>query len=271
MIRDGAFDSNVIHLYEAEADLHSLPSVLFEIVGRLVDADVVSFTEFHHPSADFRALVSVDDDPERRAQAMQAFARHMQSHPFWLHDPAFYGERALRESDFFSDEEFFELPMAKEVFLPSNARHIMGIVLEQASHVVSISCHRVIGRAPFSDIDRDRLQALRPHILRCYRQAQERTLAKLTPTDRLRLAFPALTPRQIEVASWIAHGKTNDEIASILGVGLDAIKAHIKAINSKVDSDSRRAAIVIAYTAPPFADMPPLWKLDLKSWGGHPH
>ncbi|WP_456860413.1 hypothetical protein [Bradyrhizobium sp. USDA 4503] len=41
------------------------------------------------------------------------------------------------------------------------------------------------------------MQGFRPHILRGYRQAQERTLAALTPSDRLRLAFPALTPRQI--------------------------------------------------------------------------
>ncbi|MCA1552722.1 helix-turn-helix transcriptional regulator, partial [Bradyrhizobium sp. BRP19] len=92
-------------------------------------------------------------------------------------------------------------------------------------------------------------------------------LAKLTPADRSRLAFPSLTPRQIEVASWIAPCKSNDEIAGILDVGVDAIKAHIKAINSKIDSDSRRAAIVIAHTTPPFADLPPLWKLGLEAWG----
>jgi hypothetical protein len=43
---------------------------------------------------------------------MQAFARHRHSHPFWQYDPVFYGERALGESDFFTDDEFVELPMA---------------------------------------------------------------------------------------------------------------------------------------------------------------
>ncbi|WP_456851872.1 helix-turn-helix transcriptional regulator [Bradyrhizobium sp. USDA 4501] len=237
---------------------------LFAGVGRLVDVEVVSFTEFHRPSWDFRSLISVGDDPEVRARGMQAFAKHMHSHPFWQHDPAFYGERALRESDFFSDEEFVELPIAKEVFLPSGARRIMGIAFEHAGYVVTVVGHRVVGRPAFSDEERDRMQGFRPHILRGYRQAQERTLAALTPSDRLRLAFPALTPRQIEVASWIAQGKSNEEIAGILGVGLDAVKAHVKAINSKIDSDSRRAAIVIAHTTPPFADLPPLWKLSVE-------
>ncbi|OCC06663.1 helix-turn-helix transcriptional regulator [Labrys sp. WJW] len=268
MDRDSKLDTEIIRLYEAEPDLQTLPALLFAAIGRLVDAEVVSFTEFHHPSRDFRALVSVGDDPGRRANAMQAFARHMHSHPFWQHDPSFYGDKALRESDFFSDEEFIELPIAKEAFLPSGARRMIGIVMEHSGYAVSIVGHRIVGRPAFSDDDRDRLQAFRAHILRCYRQAQERTLAKLTPAHRLRLAFPTLTPRQVEVASWIAQGKSNQEIAGILKIGLDAIKAHVKAINLKVDSDSRRAAIVIAHTTPPFAKLPPLWKLDLESWSG---
>ncbi len=266
--RDSKLDVEIIRLYEAESDLHALPGLLFAAIGRLIDAEVVTFAEFHHQSQDFRSMVSIEDDPERRARAMQAFARHMHSHPFWQYDPAFYGERALRESDFFSDEEFAELPIAKEAFLPSHARRMMAIVLDHAGYVVTIVGHRIVGRQAFSDEERDRLQAFRPHILRCYRQAQERTLAKLTPTDRLRLAFPTLTPRQVEVASWMAQGKSNEEIAAILDVGVDAIKAHVKAVNSKIDSDSRRAAIVIAHTAPPFAGLPPLWKLGLEAWSG---
>jgi DNA-binding CsgD family transcriptional regulator len=248
--------------------LHQLPALLFAGIGRLVDADVVTFAEFHHPSQDFRSLVSVEDAPERRAHAMQAFARHMGSHPFWQYDPAFFGERALRESDFFTEEEFVELPIAKEAFLPSGARRIMAIVFERTGYVVTIVGYRIVNRPPFSDQDRDRLEAFRPHLSRSYRQAQDRTLAKLLPIERLRLAFPKLTSRQLEVASWIAQGKSNEEIAEILGTGIDAIKAHVKAIYGKIDSDSRRAAVVIAHTTPPFADLPPLWKLDPDAWGG---
>lgn len=105
-------------------------------------------------------------------------------------------------------------------------------------------------------------------MLRSYRQAQERTLAKLTPAERLRLAFPDLTPRQLEVASLIASGKSNEEIAIILGTGIDAVKAHVKAIYGKIGSDNRRAMVAIAHTVPPFAKLPPLWKLDLEAWGG---
>jgi DNA-binding CsgD family transcriptional regulator len=269
---DGVGDvlkDEIIFLYESEPDLANLPEVLFRGVGRLVGADVVSFTEFHK-SGDFRALVSVEDDPANRLRAMQAFARHKHSHPFWQHDPAFFGDRVLRDTDFFTEDEFQALPIARDVFLPSQARYIISVVLPHDDYVVAISGHRIIGRVPFGDLERDRLAIFRTHMLRSYRQAQERTLAKLKPLDRLRLAFPELTPRQLEVTSWLVQGKSNDEIADILDVGIDAVKAHIKAIYAKIGSDNRRMAAAIAHTAPPFTDLPPLWKLDLGAWSGQP-
>jgi DNA-binding CsgD family transcriptional regulator len=257
----------IVHLYEQEPDLLELPQVLFTSVARLLDADVVAYTEFHQASGEFRSVMSVEDAPEKRARAIDAFARHMHSHPLWVHDPAFFKERALRESDFFDDEEFLALPIVKEVFLPSRARYLITIVMAHENYVLSISGYRVIGRSRFSDEDRDRLEAFRPHILRTYRQAQQRTLAKLTPEQRLGLAFPDLTPRQLEVASWLAQGKSNEDIAAILAVGIDTVKAHVKALYSKIGSNSRLGTAIIAHTAPPFVSLPPLWKLPLSAWG----
>ncbi|MGX9431935.1 MULTISPECIES: helix-turn-helix transcriptional regulator [Bradyrhizobium] len=199
---------------------------------------------------------------------MQAFARHRHSHPFWQYDPDFYGERALRDSDFFTDDEYVELPMAREAFLPSGARRMMAIVLQHQDYVVTIVGHRVLNRPPFSDLECDRLETF-PSAHSAKLSAGAGAHARQAHSSRSAAAgVPRATPRQIDVASWIALGKSNDEIAGILDVGVDTIKAYVKAINSKIDSDSRRAAIVIAHTTPPFADLPPLWKLGLDAWGG---
>jgi DNA-binding CsgD family transcriptional regulator len=267
---DALLKDEIIRLYENEPDLLRLPAVVFDSVARLIDADVVAYAEIHHRSGDFRALVSVEDDPVRRGQGMQAYARHMHSHPFWQYDPKFFGAKALRESDFFSDAGYFELPIAKEALLPSGSHRLMAIVIEHEGYVVTIAGHRVVGRAPYSDAERDRLEAYRPHLLRCYRQAQQRTLARLSPTDRLRMAFPTLTPRQLEVASWIAQGKSNDDISTILDVGIDTVKAHVKATYDKLGAEGRHTAAVIAHTIEPFAFMPPLWKLEAGAWAGLP-
>lgn len=260
--------NEIISLYVSEPDIRSLPSILFAGIHRLIDAQAVGLTEVHQPTRDFRALISIEDDPARRARQMQAYARHMHAHPFWQGDPAFYRDCVLRESDMFGPVEFLELPIVKEALLPSGIRHIMATAFQHADYNVKITLHRVVGQPGFSDQERDRLAGFRPHILRSYRQAQERTLAQLTPADRLRLAYPALTPRQLEVGSWLAQGKSNEDIATILDIGIDAVKAHIKALYTKISPDNRRTAIAIAHTILPFADMPPLWKLDLAAWSG---
>jgi len=256
----------IVRLYEAEPDLLTLPPLLFESVVRLTDSDVVAWTEVHHRSGEMRALLSVEDDPARRATAFQAYARHAASHPFWQKDPAFFGERAVRESDVFTDEEFMALPMAREVFLPSGAHRIMGVLMLHGEYSLDLSAHRVVGRPAYSDAERGRLQIYRGHVLRAYRQAQQRTVGKLPAADRLRYAFPELTQRQVEVAVWVAEGRSNEAIAGAMSVSQDTVKAHLKAIFSKIGTDSRLALAKLVHTVPPFSQMPPLWKLPLETW-----
>lgn len=263
---DPALLHEIVRLYEAEPDLITLPGIMFESVARLTGSDVVGWTEVHYRSGELRALLSVEDDSARRKEAFELYARHAGSHPFWQKDPAFFGERAVRESDIFTDEEFMALPMAREVFLPSRARHIMDVVIQHGEYALSLSAHRVVGRAPYSDAERDRLQAYRAHVLRAYRQAQRRTVDQLSAADRLRYAFPELTQRQVEAAVWIAQGKSNEAIAVAMDVSLDTVKAHLKAIFSKIGTDSRLALAVLVHTVPPFSQMPPLWKLPVETW-----
>ena len=88
-------------------------------------------------------------------------------------------------------------------------------------------------------------------MLRAYRQAQQRTVDKLPAADRLRYAFPELTQRQVEVAVWIAEGNSNEAIANAMNVSLDTVKAHLKAIFSKIGTDSRLALAKLVHTVPP--------------------
>ena len=253
-------------VYSAEADLLTLPQTVFVAVKELVDADVVSYSEVDLNSREFRGLVSVEEPAELRAQRMAAYGKHMHSHPFWSADPKFFGDRALRESDFFPASEFRKLPIAREALLPARARHTMAVVLEVRNYVVRVSAFRVIGRRPFQDVARDRMQGLRPHLLRAYRQAQDRTVAALNPVERLRYAFPALTPRQLDVAAWLSEGKSNDAIAAILGVGIDAVKAHVRALLEGLGVENRLGIAIASQSAPPFQDLPPLWKLPTGAW-----
>jgi DNA-binding CsgD family transcriptional regulator len=60
-------------------------------------------------------------------------------------------------------------------------------------------------------------------------------------------AFSArLTPREREVLNWIKAGKTNPEIAEILGVSSKAIEFHVSNLLNKFGAPNRLAAVVIA-------------------------
>lgn len=94
--------------------------------------------------------------------------------------------------------------------------------------------------------------------------ALPRTLRTLTPylyafavrairvnadARRQRVQRERLTPRQTEVLHWLCHGKTNDEIASILGISIFTVKNHVQRIFLKLDASNRAQAVSRADSA----------------------
>jgi len=55
-----------------------------------------------------------------------------------------------------------------------------------------------------------------------------------------------LTPREAEVLFWVARGKTNDEIATVLGIGLTTVKKHLESTFSKRGVENRTTAAAMA-------------------------
>lgn len=261
------FEQGLLDLYAIEPDLHALPRAVFACVERMGDCDMAGYAEFHLGSGEFRVEYShPDPDPERRAATTAAYLKHAGSHPFWGKDPTFFGERVLRESDFFSDEEFMRLPIAREVFLPANAHRQMTAMIVQEGYAVSITAHRQLGRPAFSDAERDRMQELRGHVARVYRQALERTVQSMAPVERLIHLCPDLSPRQREVARWIAAGKSNDTIAELLGIRLDTVKSHVRLVFEKLGVGDRLGAALAVHQRPPFTQLPPMWTLPGSRW-----
>ncbi len=59
--------------------------------------------------------------------------------------------------------------------------------------------------------------------------------------------IPHFGPRELEVASWIAEGKTDPEIARITGLGLQTVKTHVKALLHKTQLENRNAFMAWAW------------------------
>lgn len=58
-----------------------------------------------------------------------------------------------------------------------------------------------------------------------------------------------LTPREVEVLTWIAQGKTNYEIGVILRSCTRTVCKHVERILSKLSVENRTAAAVVAIAA----------------------
>ena len=56
----------------------------------------------------------------------------------------------------------------------------------------------------------------------------------------------ALTPRETEVLSWLARGKTNRDIADILGISRHTVGKHLEHLFEKLGVETRSAATAIA-------------------------
>ena len=71
-------------------------------------------------------------------------------------------------------------------------------------------------------------------------------LSKYPQLDRINQqgVFPKLAPREVEILHWIAHGKTNSEIASILNIGLPTVSTYIQRLFAKLEVNDRSAAAV---------------------------
>jgi DNA-binding CsgD family transcriptional regulator len=60
----------------------------------------------------------------------------------------------------------------------------------------------------------------------------------------------ALSRRELEALAWVAQGKTNSELATILGISLSTAKKHVEHILDKLGVETRTAAASIALRTP---------------------
>lgn len=71
-------------------------------------------------------------------------------------------------------------------------------------------------------------------------------LAQERASSPSRLADASLTPRETEVLSWLAKGKTNRDIGDILGMSPRTVNKHLEHIFEKLGVETRAAAAALA-------------------------
>ena len=67
---------------------------------------------------------------------------------------------------------------------------------------------------------------------------------RISPMPRLESL--GLTPREAEVLLWIAQGKSNSDIATILETSVHTVKKHLQNLFAKLGVESRNSAMLRA-------------------------
>jgi DNA-binding CsgD family transcriptional regulator len=151
-----------------------------------------------------------------------------------------------RIDDVQPDGAFRRTPLFNEYYRRIGIDHVMAVPLHvDQRFLVSFVLNR--SGTAFSERDRDLAEVIRPHLANLYRLgvARERTrnLPADAPFDR---AAAPLTPREREVLDWVAAGKTNRDIAAILGASPRTVEKHLERIYEKLGVETRTAAVMRA-------------------------
>jgi len=95
----------------------------------------------------------------------------------------------------------------------------------------------------------DVLKAINARLDR-YNEKEQAAMAKVELKPNFDSAKPlealGLTPREAEVLLWVAQGKSNPDIGTILGCAENAVKVHLARVFEKLGFENRNAATVQA-------------------------
>lgn len=87
------------------------------------------------------------------------------------------------------------------------------------------------------------MEILLPHLLSTLARVLAQEVREQSVINR---ASAVITAREIEVLVWVREGKTNDEIASILGLSMLTVKNHLRHAMKKLDVRTRGQAVAKA-------------------------
>jgi DNA-binding CsgD family transcriptional regulator len=232
----------------AELDVGPLRELMVRIASRIVPNEWSSYNEIaregHRSLVNFR----IPDSAEVQQHAPGLLAC-VHEHPVIKYS-ANHSLKAHMLSDFYSWRAFEGSKIFNEYYRHVGVRHQLYVTFDSGR-----GPHRAIAlnrkNSDFSERDRSILNFLSPHFTQAYANAMR--VQKLRPSPEPRESksggetlapLPELTPRENEVLGWIARGKSNPEIATILGLSVRTVYKHVENLFAKMGIESRAQAMV---------------------------
>lgn len=175
------------------------------------------------------------------ASDQQCFNRLMDQHPLVRYHSQHPHGGAWRISDSLPMSAFKRQELYADYYRRIGIDHVVAVpIVSNPQLVMSFVLNRA-GR-DFDDRERDLLNRLQPALANLYRMVA--MAARLqSPAHTMRL--DSLTPREREILHWVAAGKTDAQIAAILGLSARTVQKHLQNGYVKLGVESRTAAAIL--------------------------
>lgn len=173
-----------------------------------------------------------------------AFDRHFNEHPLVRYHAAECGPFAHRISDSLSAANFRATALYGDYYRPVGLSHALALPVYMDGHELASFVFNRHG-GDFSDRELALLDSLRRPLATIF----GRLRAPARPTQSLDAAVVArhaLTPREIEVLEWVAAGKTDREVAELLGCSPRTVHKHLQRVYTRLGVETRTAAVMRA-------------------------
>lgn len=223
----------------AADDYSGLPSRLFAAVAAIVDADLLSYNEVNLTTGEARFVLKAADDvgsPSRAAPFLRRFGYHPAALSAVAGSPdpvpRFVRDPRLRALGVGNCCGVAELRLNNGLSLSEDMSRLLGVGVSRAVRDFDVD-------------DESALAAVHPLMIEAVRRATGPALGPL-PDTAGSPAASRLTRREREVLYWVSMGKTNEEIAIILGARPLTVKKHLEHVYDKLEVPNRTAAAMAA-------------------------
>ncbi|HSJ01568.1 MAG TPA: helix-turn-helix transcriptional regulator [Verrucomicrobium sp.] len=248
--RPALLNARLVDLYKSEPELNRYPGVTLDLLKELTLSDLAVYGEVDHATWQNRGLCT-DQSPEVLSR-LKRYASTPRGHAFFEAHPDYYAGKVLFAADCLTAEELADNAIFQTVYAPLGIQQILAFNFPYGSKVIVFGAMRR-SDAAYTEADREAATLLREHFETLYVKAAQRAARNMGLRERLELVYPELTQRQLDVAVWLAMGKSNPVIAQLLNVSQAGVKFHLRSIFNHIGAEDRTtAALILSQAAPEF-------------------
>ena len=212
----------------------------FQFLTTLVSADMVNYGKLDLKQGTMEATTTSDgiDWPK----AVTGFGTFMRKYQYFNFDPSVNQGQPFFRSDFISNRKFRDTDIYSECFRILETMDHAAVYVPTDDGCLTWFAAERGGTIHFTERDRVLLTIAQQHLTNSRRLADARKKVRDEfPLDASTFAKAGFSPRESEVAYWLTEGKTNGEIAVLMRLQTQTVKAHITSLFNKTGTGNRLA------------------------------